>query len=149
MSGLGYMPCLADPDLWLKPQSRADGTSYYSYILCYVDDVLVVHDNAQPVLDRIDKFMKLKEGSSEPDIYLGAKLKRVTLDNGVMAWSLSPSKYVQEAVRNCEKHVKENLLVHFELMKYAPNPFPIGYESEMDVSRELNPNPRSSDLLQS
>ena len=33
MSGLGYKPCLADPDLWLKPQSRADGTSYYSYIL--------------------------------------------------------------------------------------------------------------------
>ena len=36
----------ADPDLWLKPQSRADGTSYYSYILCYVDDVIVVHENA-------------------------------------------------------------------------------------------------------
>ena len=28
MSGLGHKPCLADPDLWLKPQSRADGTSY-------------------------------------------------------------------------------------------------------------------------
>ena len=32
MSGLGYKPCLADPDLWLKPESRKDGTSYYSYI---------------------------------------------------------------------------------------------------------------------
>ena len=87
--------------------------------------------------------MKLKEGSSEPNIYLGTKLKRVTLDNGAVAWSLSPSKYVQEAVQNCEKHVKENLLVDFELMKYAPNPFPIGYEPEMDVSRELNPDEAS------
>ena len=95
MSGLGYKPCLADPDLWLKPESRKDGTSYYSYILCYVDDVLVVGDNAQPILDRIDKFMKLKDGSSEPDIYLGSKLQRITLANDVVAWSMSPSKYVQ------------------------------------------------------
>ena len=57
-----------------------------------------MHENAQPVLDRIEKFMKLKESSSDPDIYLGAKLKRFTLDNGVVAWILSPSKYVQEAV---------------------------------------------------
>ena len=78
MTGMGYKSCLADPDLWMRAQSRSDGTSYYSYILCYVDDVLVVHDKAQPVLDRIDKFMKLKEGSSEPDIYLGAKLITVS-----------------------------------------------------------------------
>jgi hypothetical protein len=137
MQGLDYTPYLAAPDLWMKAQARADGTSYYSYILCYVDDVLVVHDDAQPVLDRIDKFMKLKPGSSDPDMYLGAKLKKVTLAHDVVAWSISPSKYVQEAVRNCEKHVKENFSTDFQLLKYAPNPFPIGYEPEMDVSREL------------
>ncbi|KAL7525384.1 hypothetical protein ACHAXR_000985, partial [Thalassiosira sp. AJA248-18] len=143
MSGLGYKPCLAGPDLWLKPQSRDAGTSYYSYILCYVDGVLVVDDDAQPILDRINKFMKLKGGSSEPDIYLGAKLKKITLANDVAAWSMSPSKYVQEAVRNCEKHVKENFTAEFELLKYAPDPFPIGYEPEMDVSRELTPDEAS------
>jgi hypothetical protein len=143
MSGLGYKPCLADPDLWLKPQSREDGTGYYAYILCYVDDVLVVHDDVQPVLDRIDKFMKLKPGSSEPDMYLGAKLKKVTLANDVVAWSISPSKYVQEAVRNCENHVKENFSVDFQLLKYAPNPFSINYEPEIDVSRELTPDEAS------
>ena len=143
MSGLGYKPCPADPDLWLKPQAREDGTGYYAYILCYVDDVLVVHDDAQPVLDRIDKFMKLKPGSSEPDMYLGAKLKKVKLANDVVAWSISPSKYVQEAVRNCENHVKENFSVDFQLLKYAPNPFPINYEPEIDVSRELTPDEAS------
>ena len=25
MSGLGYQPCLADPDIWLKPEVRDDG----------------------------------------------------------------------------------------------------------------------------
>ena len=48
MSGLRYKPCLADPDIWLKPQSREGGTGYYMYILCYIDDMPVVHDDAQP-----------------------------------------------------------------------------------------------------
>ena len=144
MSGLGYVPCLADPDLWLKEQSRPDGSMYYSYILCYVDDILVVHHDARPVLDKIDKYMKLKEGSvGDPDIYLGAKLKKVQLDNDVWCWSLSPSKYVQEAVRNCEKKLKEKYPNDYSLIKNAPNPFPLGYEPEMDVSPVLEPTEAS------
>ena len=30
MSGIGYKPCLADPDIWLKPELRDDGFKYYS-----------------------------------------------------------------------------------------------------------------------
>ena len=48
-----------DPDLWLKAQNQ-DGIDYYSYILCYVDNIMVIHHNARPILDRIYKFMKLK-----------------------------------------------------------------------------------------
>ena len=60
MAALGYKPGLADPDIWLKSQNQ-DGIDYYSYILCYVDDIMVIHHYARPILDRIDKFMKLKE----------------------------------------------------------------------------------------
>ena len=75
---LGYKPCLADHDIWLNPEVREDGVEYYSYILCYINDILGVHHNARPDLDRIDQFMKLKEGSvGDPDIYLGIKLKKV------------------------------------------------------------------------
>ena len=83
MSALGYKLCLVDPDLWLKAQNQ-DGIDYYSYILCYVDDIMVIHHDARPILDRIDKFMKLKESSvGNPDIYLGANLKKVHMDNDV------------------------------------------------------------------
>ena len=59
---------MADPDLWLKSQNQ-DGIDYYSYILCYVDDIMVIHHDARPILDRIHKFMKLKESSvGYPDI---------------------------------------------------------------------------------
>ena len=77
MSGIVYKPCLADPDLWIKPEVRDDRVEYYSYILCYVDDILVVHHDYRPALDHIDQFMNLKEGSvGDPNIYFGAKLKR-------------------------------------------------------------------------
>ena len=42
----------------------------------------------------------MKENSiGDPDLYLGAKLRKVALPNGVQAWSTSPSKYIQEAVK--------------------------------------------------
>ena len=47
MTALGYTPCLANPDIWLKAQIT-DGIEYYSYILCYVDDIMVIHADAVP-----------------------------------------------------------------------------------------------------
>ena len=39
MHHLGYKSCLADPDLWYKPDAREeDKYKYYSYVLLYVDD---------------------------------------------------------------------------------------------------------------
>ena len=44
---LGYQSCTADADVWLKAETRLDdGFKYYSYILCYVDDVLCLHHDA-------------------------------------------------------------------------------------------------------
>ena len=83
--------------------------------------------------------MKLKEISvSDPDIYLGAKLKKVRMDNDVWCWSISPSKYVQDSVRNCQKYLKGNLYNEYEFIANAPNPFPLGYEPCMDVSPLLS-----------
>ena len=44
MQGLGYEPCIADPDLWMNTEVIPDDKyEYYSYILCYVDDIMVIH----------------------------------------------------------------------------------------------------------
>ena len=41
MESFGYQSCKADPGLWLKPENRPeDGAKYYSYLLCYVNDIL-------------------------------------------------------------------------------------------------------------
>jgi hypothetical protein len=38
----------------------------------------------------------------EPTFYLGAKLKKTLMPNGVVAWGMSSSKYVQAAVQNVQ-----------------------------------------------
>ena len=141
MKGLGYTPCLADPDLWYKAAVRPDdGFEYYSYILCYVDDILVIHHDSMSVLKKIDKYFKLKPSSvGDPDLYLGAKVTKMKLMNNTWCWTLSPSKYVQEAVKNCEHALKESYDDIYKLPKKAPNPFPVGYKPELDVTTPLEP----------
>ena len=72
-------------------------------------------------------------------MYLGAKVKKMTLQNGTWCWSLRPSKYVQEAVRNCEQALKDTYDGTYKLPKSAPNPFPMGYRHEKDASKLLSP----------
>ena len=140
MRNLGYKPCLADPDLWMKPEyDPSDSFKYWSYILCYVDDILVIHHQPEDVIKKIDKYFPLKPGSvGKPDMYLGTKLREITFTNGEKAWAMSPSKYVQESVSNCVKHVKANMSDMFNLPKKAINPFPTDYEPMEDGTPELD-----------
>ena len=100
MRSLGYLPCLADPDLCYKAEVQpGDGFEYYSYSICYVNDILVIHHDSLSILKIIDSYFNTKSSSiGDPDIYLRAKVKKITLANGTWCWSLSPYKYVQEAV---------------------------------------------------
>jgi hypothetical protein len=79
----------------------------------------------------------MKPGSiGDPDIYLGAKLKPVTLQNGVVAWGKSPSKYVQEACRNTESYLRENY--NGRKLPKVKAPWPNGFESETDATPVLS-----------
>ena len=50
-----------------KKRSWAEGDDshkyYYSYILCYVDDILCIHHDPLPILARLDKYFQFKPGS--------------------------------------------------------------------------------------
>jgi hypothetical protein len=102
MKHLGWHPCRADRDLWMKAETRPDdGVLYWDYILIYVDEILCVpHDHGAP-LANLDEYFKMKEGSIKvPTFYLVAKLKKTVLPNGVVAWGMISSKYVQYDVQN-------------------------------------------------
>jgi hypothetical protein len=51
---MGYTPCKADPDVWLRPAKKPDGTGYYEYLLTYVDDCLVVSHNPQQIITSLE-----------------------------------------------------------------------------------------------
>jgi hypothetical protein len=54
MRHMGFTSCKADPDLWYKAETNpVDNSRYYAYILCYVDDILVMHHDPTTVLKEI------------------------------------------------------------------------------------------------
>jgi hypothetical protein len=72
-----------------------DGALYWAYISIYVDDILCVHHDPGAPLANLDDYFKMKEGSIQaPTFYLGAKLNKTVLPNGVVAWGMRYNKYV-------------------------------------------------------
>jgi hypothetical protein len=139
MDHLGWKPCLDYLDLWMKEETCPDdGVKYWAYILIYVDDILCVHHDPGTFLAQNDKYFKMKPGSiMEPTFYLGAKLKKTVRPNGVVAWGISSSKYVQAAVQNMQEYLKEN--GDRKLNKKASAPFEATYRAEIDESPVLGP----------
>ena len=82
-------------------------------------------------------------GFGNPDMYLGAKLCKTRLHNGVWAWTISPIECAQEGVRNYTLHLAANYSGRFKLPKKAENPFKMGYDPEFDINPELEPDAAS------
>jgi hypothetical protein len=74
---MGYKSCKADPDVWMKAATKANGSKFNSYVLAYVDDILCLDTNPKQVMDALSKVCKLKDRSvNAPDVYLGAEVKQ-------------------------------------------------------------------------
>ena len=66
---LGFRNCLADPDVNMRKAIKPNGDKILEYVLCYVDDVLVVSHEPQRIMDIIGKSFTLKPGSVKtPDL---------------------------------------------------------------------------------
>jgi hypothetical protein len=94
MKHLGWKPCRAGRDLWMKAETGPetgpeDVVMYWAYILIYVDDIMCVHHGPGTPLAKLDDYFKMKEGSIQvPTFYLGAKLKKTVLPNGIVSWGI-------------------------------------------------------------
>ena len=149
MEFLNFKSSLADPDVWMTLAIKSDGNTYYEYILLYVDDALVVSENAESILrNELGRYFHLKEESiGPPTIYLGGRVRKVQLENGVWAWSFSLSQYVQSAIKNAEEYVRKPKNSHLKIPSKPETPLKTSYRPELDVSPELTP--RDSTYYQS
>jgi hypothetical protein len=140
MQELNFISCLADPDVWLRPAQKADGTEHYEYVLIYTDDFLCISSDPRNILDSIGKHFKLKPDSIKPpDHYLGANIAPFSLpDNPTKErWSMSSTDYVKQAVKNVERDLHE---IGRALSNRASSPMSTSYRPELDVSTILDPD---------
>jgi hypothetical protein len=134
----GFMSCKADPDLWLRPATKPDGSKIYEYVLCYVDDCIFQGLDPMGFMDYLRTVYTLKEGSvQEPETYLGADVRRHELADGQKAWAISSDTYVRRAVEEVERELAK---VGKQLKKKVVSPLASGYRPELDASPELDEN---------
>ena len=89
---MGYTPCKADPDVWIK-----DCDTHYEYVCVYVDDLMVMGKDP-------DKFFKILtdvygyklKGVGDPAYHLGGNFFRD--QDGTLAWGAK--SYVEKMIGN-------------------------------------------------
>jgi len=137
MEHLGFKSSHADPDVWMRPTLRPDGSPGWEYVLLYTDDALVISDNPRKVLEaEIGKYFELKKESiGPPTIYLGGQMRLAQLDNGNKCWAFGSSQYVQAAVKNVEAYLEKK---GQSLPRTGKNVLPVGYRPEVDISDECD-----------
>ncbi len=134
MDHMGYQSCLSDPDLWMRICKSDNGLEYYEYVLLYADDCLVVSQHPKETLMWLGKYFPLNaESVAPPKLYLNGKLTKIQLPNGVLAWSISLSKYIQHALGNLEVILSKHGL---KLRHEPTSPLPENYHPKCDSTPE-------------
>jgi hypothetical protein len=136
----GYKSCKADPDVWMRPKTKPDGFKYWSYILVYTDDLLVVDHEPKVIMDYMASRYTLKPGSvMEPTVYLGAQVSKYYIDGATTPekprWAMSSEKYVKQAVADVETELEK---IDQCLPTKVTTPVSQGYRPELDQSHELD-----------
>jgi hypothetical protein len=137
---LGFKGCLADADVWMRPNTKPNGLQYWEYVLVYVDDLLVISHDVRTIMDKLGEHYTLKPGSvREPKDYLGSDIKKFTQasSNGdfTECWSMSSDTYVKRAVAEVSRTLEE---VGQRLRTKIHTPLATGYRAEMDGTPELD-----------
>ena len=137
-----FKSCPADPDVWMRPNVKLDGTPYWEYVLIYVDDCLAISHDPKAIMDFLSSRYTLKAGSvKEPTEYLGAEIRKHHLMNPdgsqdpKARWSMSSDLYVKRALADVERELAE---IGQSLSNKVSTPLSNEYRPELDVTPELD-----------
>jgi hypothetical protein len=87
---LGFQPCRAEPDVWMRP--APDG-SCYEYVAVYVDDLAMAMKDPQSFVDILMEKYKFKlKGTGPIQYHLGMDFARD--EDGTLRFS--PAKYIEK-----------------------------------------------------
>lgn len=140
---LGFFSSEADPDVWMRLNTKPDGEKYYEYLLCYVDDVLCLSVNATEVMHTLQRRFKIKKDLIElPEYYLGARVRKQEID-GYTMWAVSSVEYIKAAVENVEETLSKKPRWNLPSRKNSLTPMSTSYKPELDSTNELNDEDRA------
>ena len=90
MRDIGYLSTKRDPDVWIQPAVKPDGTEYHKMVLYYIDNVLAISETLMKIIEGIKAVFKLKGDKAEvPNMYLGALIQKVETADGTKFWMMS------------------------------------------------------------
>ena len=55
-----FTSCVSDPYVWRMPSVKSDSSEYYKYVMTYVDDIIDVSMYTVSIIDKIERFERLK-----------------------------------------------------------------------------------------
>ena len=137
---LGYIQCKADPDVYLKLKQDSNGNKYYSYLITYVDDILVMDIDPTTTMNSISNLYRLKEGISFPKMYLGTDVRKWKFEDQGDGYALGSNSYLKEALRVAEKQKnKLKIVLPSKRQNGKDTPFSsVSYRPELDITSLLN-----------
>jgi hypothetical protein len=135
----GFKACKMDADVWMRPAVKADSSKYYEYVLCYVDDILVVSEQPKRIMEGLEAKYMLKAGSvGEPTMYLRAKVLKYQWEHSnnpdKVRWSLSAEDYANRAVKDVETELEK---VGKALPTKVTTPMMVDYRPELDQRKRI------------
>ena len=133
---MNFKSSLADNDVLLKRDMRPDGSSYYTYILVYTDDILIAsHSPTKYMAHLKDNCYVKKDSIGSPNISLGSRVRLVNDRSGNRAYATSSDDYIKEAIKVVEQRMIDLSLSFTKSAKAAQNPFiNVKYRPELDVT---------------
>ena len=133
---IGFKITVANPNVWMKTNTKPNGESYCEYMLVYVDDLMCISHVPEETLSELKDFIKLKKNKiEEPTIYLGATVEKKRI-NELMCWTISSRDYIRNVIINVEEiFLKQQQLNTFSM---AQTPMSNGYVPELDDIIELD-----------
>ena len=138
---LGFEPCIgADDNVYIKPEKDSNGNEYYSYLIVYVDDVLVIHKDPDKYMNQINRDYRLKDKPEAPKMYLGADISKYVIHDGddqINCWAMSADSHVKKALDILNQRFKSDDVMFRTSNKTADHPFTSqSYRPELDTTRE-------------
>ena len=56
-----FKSSIADPDVWIRPATKADGEQYYKFILVYVEDLISISQDSVFAIREVAEKFELKQ----------------------------------------------------------------------------------------